>query len=416
MTKKKHTWRKLIQSNILLPVFFSFILLSPAAYGKGKTYQLSSNYNFPEVTENKISDESGSLNAFFLHLDGLEEKKDSSQVVSILHIGDSHIQADFETDITRKLFQQHFGSAGRGLVAPLKLAKTNEPRNYRISSNQVWDSFRCIKTNDIPVGLAGLTLQRKDSISDIRVETLNKIDPDFWNFNEVTVFYDQEKAKVLPSDTSIITGEEDISPYAHKFTLNSPVNYLNLNFNSDQNDICFYGIELKNGQNGVLYHAVGINGARYDNYANEALFFKQMSDLNPYLIIISLGTNEAYHRSFNSEAFYNTIDLTVKNIRQTLPNAGILLTTPAETWLNYRKKSRTPNSRIKTVSNTIVKYAKDNQLACWDLFSITGGENSARYWRQNGLLSGDGVHFSKGGYEYIGELLFQAIYNSYVRH
>lgn len=57
-----------------------------------------------------------------------------SQVVSIVHIGDSHVQAEGNTSRTRRALQLRFGSAGRGLVAPLRLAGTNAPADYSITS------------------------------------------------------------------------------------------------------------------------------------------------------------------------------------------------------------------------------------------------------------------------------------------
>lgn len=42
--------------------------------------------------------------------------------VSIVHIGDSHVQADINTGTTRELLQYDFGNAGRGLISPLSLS------------------------------------------------------------------------------------------------------------------------------------------------------------------------------------------------------------------------------------------------------------------------------------------------------
>ena len=53
----------------------------------------------------------------------------------------------------------------------------------------------------------------------------------------------------------------------------------------------------------------------------------------------------------------------------------------------------------------------------WDLYNITGGENSAVHWKNTGLLSSDSVHYSKAGYAAQGKLLYQSIvkgYNEYV--
>ena len=54
---------------------------------------------------------------------------------NILHIGDSHIQADYMTTVTRRLLQQQFGNGGRGCIAALKLAGTNQPDNYSFTAD-----------------------------------------------------------------------------------------------------------------------------------------------------------------------------------------------------------------------------------------------------------------------------------------
>src|SRR5687768_7349147 len=56
------------------------------------------------------------LDDFFESLSELKTKNDRK--ISILHIGDSHIQGDYLTQPTRKNLQQHFGNAGRGLIVP----------------------------------------------------------------------------------------------------------------------------------------------------------------------------------------------------------------------------------------------------------------------------------------------------------
>ncbi|MFZ4583546.1 MAG: hypothetical protein ACOYM7_12920, partial [Paludibacter sp.] len=50
------------------------------------------------------------LTPFFTKLSNLE-KFDSTQVLNILHIGDSHIQADFLTREIRNSLQKRFGNA-----------------------------------------------------------------------------------------------------------------------------------------------------------------------------------------------------------------------------------------------------------------------------------------------------------------
>ncbi len=423
MTPKKHINQKLRNSTFFIIIaiitFFSIKLCGNNREGDSK-YHPSRNYQFANRKVNKLLDEANSMSPFFSQLFSLKEIQDTIYTVSIVHIGDSHIQADFETAETRSLFQQYFGSAGRGFITPLKLAKTNEPRNYRITSSQTWNAYKTIKPSEIPIGMGGLTLQTNNNAG-ISVEILDIYSTDNQNFNEAIAYYDTSGADISLPDTSILLDRSKISPYSERVIFKDQRNSLDFDIYSTKNkDIYFYGVELRNGQSGILYHSIGINGAHYADYANKSLFFKQMALLNPYLIIISLGTNEAYAPNFNTENFYVQIDQTVKGLKKYSPQAVILLATPAETWKSVRisKKKRgfTPNAQTKSVRDVIVRYARENQLVCWDLFSITGGEGSAKNWNENDLLARDRIHFTKQGYEYQGELLFEAIYNTYLEN
>ena len=87
------------------------------------------NYPFIDQSLNTIDlngDDWSSLRNKFLNTD--------SASVSIIHIGDSHIQADVSTDRTRNHFWEKYGSGGRGLITPLKICGTNEPNNYKFST------------------------------------------------------------------------------------------------------------------------------------------------------------------------------------------------------------------------------------------------------------------------------------------
>ena len=68
-----------------------------------------------------------------------------NQKINFVHIGDSHIQADLMTNVVRERLQKEYGNAGRGLVFPYNLAKTNGPWNVQFSSNGSLYPFRNVK-------------------------------------------------------------------------------------------------------------------------------------------------------------------------------------------------------------------------------------------------------------------------------
>ena len=203
--KRKNIWRNLSVGMLFaaLPLIAVLPLKSgndePAAVRPPvvRMYQ----YKFPGATENVLTDSASSLRPFFDRLRALEDGDRDSSPVSICHVGDSHIQADYQTGLIRRMFQDFFGNAGRGLIVPLRLAKTNEPRNYRISSSGKWEGIRCIKPGKYPVGIGGMVLVGNDSVSSVKIQTLDLYNPHKWSFNQITVFYDTCRVELSAGDS-----------------------------------------------------------------------------------------------------------------------------------------------------------------------------------------------------------------------
>ncbi|MFZ0598522.1 MAG: LysM peptidoglycan-binding domain-containing protein, partial [Flavobacterium sp.] len=90
-----------------------------------------------------------------------DNESHNNKKINIVHIGDSHIQGDLMTNDIRKNLQRKFGNAGRGLVFPYQLAKTNGSYNERFYSNRTWESYRNIHPfKSVPIGLSGIALWR----------------------------------------------------------------------------------------------------------------------------------------------------------------------------------------------------------------------------------------------------------------
>ena len=135
--------------------------------------------------------------------------------------------------------------------------------------------------------------------------------------------------------------------------------------------------------------------------------------LDPELFIISLGTNESIDYPYIDKSFVAQIDQLVSSLRQMNPRAAFILMTPQDA---YKRKTQV-NPGISQVRQQIIQYAVDNGLAFYDWYRASGGENSASLWSAGALLSKDGIHLTKDGYEYQGNLFYHALmkgYNAYV--
>ena len=126
-------------------------------------------------------------------------------------------------------------------------------------------------------------------------------------------------------------------------------------------------------------------------------------------MILSIGTNDAYTRYFNSETYKQNYDTLIRQIRSVLPDAAIFLTVPNDSYL-YR---RNVNRNTEKVRDVIMELGKELDLGVWDFYSVMGGLNSILVWQQFGLAGRDRIHFTQQGYVLIGDLFFNAFLKSY---
>lgn len=179
------------------------------------------------------------------------------------------------------------------------------------------------------------------------------------------------------------------------------------------------------GKAGLVYHAYGINGATYGQFNNEQTLSK-FDELNPDLIILSFGTNEAHGRNYTEEWQIQEMDALLASLKERFPDAGFLLTTPPGSYWRKRVKKTLKNGRktyvtrhilneqVEQVANTQVAYGAEHQIPVWDLYHVVGGADYAcRNWRNAGLQRSDYIHYTSEGYILQGKLLAEAILKAY---
>jgi len=361
------------------------------------------------------------LQPFFNKLLKLENG-DTNQI-SILHIGDSHIQADFLTREIRKDLQLRFGNAGRGLVFPLRVAGTNEPVDYHSSTNVSWTVAKINSQNHIPApGISGISMFSGENGAYFDITTFNHDDLDY-AFNQVTLIHPKDSlqfdCRFMDSDSKggYLMSASPVEPgeVATTVRFQHPSNYVRIQAEQtepDESSIIINGLILKNSKPGILYHSVGINGARFTDYNDSPLFYKQMQVLKPDLIIISLGTNEGADIKVTVDEIIGSVSTMVHNIKSVNPECGILIATPTDDY--FRKKYNNPY--LEAVQRALKLFAQQECIACWDMYSITGGLGSCSEWRKAGMMQKDGIHFNRQGYAVQGLLLYNALIDSYLKY
>ena len=355
-----------------------------------------------------------------IHTAKMLAKADSTLMkLSVLHIGDSHIQGGMLSEALRQTLQSKYGNGGRGLIAPLKLAGTNQPADYSFTSaNRAWKATKLTSHKRREgASLTGIAVAFASPALSLNIG-VNNIDD---SFSSVTLLHAPAKGNISANSTEMSitkTGNDSLS-YATTFALSSACQQLPLYNLSGISEL--WGAILHNNRSGVVLHSIGNNGACYQHYNQLDSFAARTAVFAPDLIIISLGTNEAFGNCKDPNAIKNEIHRLVSALQKSNPEAAILLTTPMECdRLQRSRRGRrrrrtvfTTNTNCLTVRNIIMQYGAENSIAVWDLYTVAGGKGSAAKWVGNSLLAKrDHVHCSAEGYRMQGKLLAEALIQS----
>jgi lysophospholipase L1-like esterase len=336
--------------------------------------------------------------------------------VKVLHIGDSHIQADLFSGRMRERLQTFFPglNGGRGFIFPCKLAGTNNPFNLAVEFTGKWNGCRNIQWNkDCKLGLAGMSATTTDSVTTLKIR-LKDWDYLHYDFNKVLVFFERDSSYKMelayyPYKQMMIENPEE---GYNAFLLDHYTDTLSFRFfksDSSQKKFTLYGLSLETYDPGVVYSAVGVNGADASAFLRCSMLPGQLKTMDPDWVIISLGTNDSYVKDFKPALFEANMDSLICRIRSVIPGVPILLTVPGD---NYRKR-RYLNNNVPLAREVILSLAKKYDCAVWDLFTIMGGLNSINSWMKSGLSAYDKLHYTREGYYLQGDLMFAAFMNSY---
>jgi lysophospholipase L1-like esterase len=352
------------------------------------------------------------LSPFFNKLSNLE-KSDSTHVLNILHIGDSHIQADFLTREIRYSLQKRFGNAGRGLVFPYRLTKSNESYDFRTSSGNSWkwETVRMRKRQFEP-GIAGASLLSTDNIFNVELK-MNKRDSVDNSFSKLKLICRNDSNGLLAFVTTKNDSTRKLLAFSGDTIYETKLECLSENVSLQSNgNLLIDGLVLENESKGIQCHVVGINGAHYADYNHSPVFFVEMPLLQPDVIFVSLGTNEGVNSRVSEQAVMVEVDAMVRNVRSQGVDAPIVIITPFDNF--YRRKKFNPY--LKVVRNGLIAAAEKNNIACMDMYYISGGYGSAAEWRRRGLITADRIHYTVQGYTLQGKMIYNTLINSYSKY
>ncbi len=366
----------------------------------------------------KMAEDSPAFKQLFCKLDTIA--KGGEEDLHIFHIGGSHIQADIYSNRLRSYLQMMSPTAKgqRGFIYPFKMAKTNNPGNYRVKYDGDWSGYRCsVRKDSVAWGLSGITAVFKDSISHIKISANgNNYHKKMYDFNKVRIFYDNwsKDYEIVFKEDSLVTAiKENEKAHFIEFTLNKTVDEIEFCIRKTKDcenaEFLMMGIELMNDNKGIEYTSIGVNGGSFSYYERCKFFNEQLALYTPDLFIVSIGTNDAYHPDFNPVSYKEHYTNLIKTIQKINPDCAMLLTVPNDSY--YKKQF--PNPRTRIARKVIYEVAKEQKMAVWDFYEIMGGFNSSKDWYQHKLMPKDRIHFTVTGYRIKADLLLQALVHSW---
>lgn len=413
------------------------------------------------------------LESFFRKLQ--ENEKHNNQKINIVHIGDSHIQSDLMTNEIRKNLQQKFGNAGRGLVFPYQLAKTNGSYNERFHSNRIWESYRNIHPfKNVPIGLSGIGLWRDSGGFALE---LNVKDP-VYKFNTIRIITPQNQNMfdlATSSQTNIIQSTERkvithkikkgeaISTIADKYNVSVAEIKRNNHLKSDNiragrvlkiqtnetkpkaiKNSSFVSLDLESDSFSHYYNSDKALDKIYLVPNKEAKKYELngivLEKDSPGLIYSSIGVNGSKFSDYNKyPLFFEQLkalhpDMLVLSLGTNESYDHMEASAYIEQLRQFIKKVREQNINVPIIISTpapsllkakrtntyifdyarsIIQIAETDNVAVWDLYDEFGGMHGINQLRLQGLIGPDWVHYSKKGYEKQGNLFTQAFLNAY---
>lgn len=176
----------------------------------------------------------------------------------------------------------------------------------------------------------------------------------------------------------------------------------------------YYGVELRNfdsqadNKSQLNYTSFGVNGKSFRYFADLPLFATHLHQVKPQLIIISLGVNDIFGKYYNREYVETSFNDLINRIRNLNPTAEILLTFSGDAYIKKRKT----NPFLPLLREHLIALAKENNCAWWDPAPVFGGYGYMNTWFKKGLSGSDKIHLTKAGYSLFAEKLGEAILKS----
>jgi lysophospholipase L1-like esterase len=366
----------------------------------------------------------------------------------ILHIGDSHTSADFFTGDLRRRLQARYGRGGTGYMTAGHPHIGVRSSTMKITASPGW-TYKSLQRPDARPG--EFWLSGYDAIATVPGETMSFASEQPLAFDmieieaisqpgggsidirldgNVATHYDLAASRIEPAVIRLLpvhgAGEK-----LHEISITT----------AGTGTVSLASVSVYNNASGLTYNSVGYVGAQASllNKLSEKLFADDLARINPQIVVLSFGTNEASNEHLDIAQYIKGYERVVNKIKTVLPAAAIVMIGPpdfnelptscskdqaaeavcrrAPADANVAANSaatgatalasapecawHTP-AKLAQIRDAQRDLAKRRGLVYWNWASIMpAGECGAHQWftASPPLMSRDHVHFTAEGYK-----------------
>lgn len=341
--------------------------------------------------------------------------------VRITQLGDSHTAADWQTGPVRRQLQERFGNGGRGFVpigrpwpawsqegvltgtAGSWTTAMNHPASRQPTGDGIFGLSGFALTTKQP-GAAWVTVMTASS----RAELHYLEQPGGGSFDFVIDGVRQARISTRAEQKQTAFHVAELSePGRHRVEVRS----------LGDGDVRFFGLALDRAQHGLVFDALGINGARVATALswNDALWGEDLHHRAPALVILAYGSNDAVDVQTSPDAFEAELTELLQRIARSVPTASCLVLGPTDRAVRSSDKTWTTPPRLLEFVTRERHAAEAAGCAFYDQMKAMGGEGSMARWATGLHPRGqqDRMHLTREGYAEVGGAFVSDLVGAY---
>lgn len=341
-------------------------------------------------------------------------------VTRILHYGDSHVAADILTGALRRDFQSWFGEAGPGFVLPGRPWQGYSRTGVTSETSAGWQTdglTQASTAEDGRLGPAGVSLSTSASGEWMTVTAAASYfdiyvlkQPGGGSIDLSVDGVEQKRDVSLASRVSESACIELIADSGSVHTIELRT--------TSAGRARIFGIAIERNSAGVIYEALGINGARASRALNWdwTVLAGSLERRDPDLIVVAYGTNEVSDRDLDLEEYSASFTTLLNRFHEAAPRASILVIAPPDRGVRIGHRWK-PIERMSALVKAQRRAAFEAGAAFYDLFNAMSGSGSIERWATlaQPLAQPDRVHLTTAGYRLVADQLYSELMSGFLQ-